>query len=101
MAMGMSYKEFWYGDPNLIKVYKETFNIKRTQMNQQLWLQGIYFAHAIACNFDTKGRNKYPDKPLDIFPKTEAEKQREQEENRRKLIEYFSNFQARWERGND
>lgn len=101
MALGMSYDEYWYGRGDRIKFYKQAHDYKRKETNQILWVQGMYFAHAIACNFDSKGRNKYPEKPLDIFPKTEEEKRIEQEENRKKIIEYFSSFKQRWERGND
>lgn len=101
MAFGMTYQEYWYGKSELVKYYKRAHDYKRKEINQILWVQGMYFSHAIACNFDSTGVNKYPAKPFDIFPKTEEEKLIEQEENRKKIIDYFSNFQQRWERGND
>ena len=100
MAIGMSYEEYWYGECELVKYYKEACSYLRRQKNQELWIQGMYFAMAVASVLDKK--SKYPTEPLDIFPKTEEEKRIEQEKNRQKLIDYFTSFKQRWERnGND
>ena len=98
MALGMSYDEFWYADPNRAIFYKEADTFKRRYINEELWLQGLYFARAIAANFDKK--SKYPDKPFDIFPKTALEKQAEAEAERKKIIEHFSLIKQMWENKN-
>lgn len=98
MSIGMSYEDFWYGVPEIVKAYKEADNFRRRIRNEELWLQGMYFARAIATNFDKKA--KYPDKPFDIFPKTAIEKQAEVEAERKKIIEHFTLLKERWERNN-
>ena len=99
MSLGMSYHEYWYGEPQLVKYYYEAYNYRRKEKNQELWLQGLYFAHAISSNFSKK--DKYPKEPLDIYPKTAEEKRIEQENNRKKVIDYFTNLQQRWNNGNN
>ena len=98
LAIGMTFEEYWEKEPNLVKYYREAHKYKSKMKNEQLWIEGMYFASAIACNFDKKV--KYPEKPFDIFPKSELEKKQEQENNRKKLIEYFSLFKQRWDNKN-
>ena len=98
MAIGMTYDEFWYDEPERAKFYREADTFKRRIKNEELWLQGMYFARAIAVNFDKK--SKYPEKPFDIFPKTALEKQAEAEAERRKIIEHFTLFKKQWEKKN-
>ena len=45
-AMGMSYDEFYNQDHELVIAYREAFKIKQKQINEQLWLQGLYVYHA-------------------------------------------------------
>ena len=85
--MGMSYAEFWDGDPHLTVVYRKAYRLKREIENEQAWLQGLYnyqgFCVCLANAFSKRGskKNNYFEKPIDIFPLTEEEKkQREQEE---------------------
>lgn len=96
MFLGMSYNEYWYGDPELVKVYYETYKYKRKEKNEELWLQGLYIAQAISSCF-SEGKRKYPDKPLDIYPKTAEEKRLEVEKQRKAIIEYFDELKRRWE----
>lgn len=90
MAMGMSYAEFWDGQPYLAVAYRKAYKVKREIENEQAWLQGLYVFDAFAVclgNAFSKGaskKQKYLEHPLDLFPLTEAQKkQREREENRK------------------
>lgn len=94
MAIGMTYNEYWFGDPYLVRYYRETHNIRRKIKNEEMWVEGMYFSLAIANCLDKK--NKYPDKPLDIFPKTEKEKQAEVEAQKQKVIDFFTNVKRKW-----
>ena len=66
-----------------------------------MWVQGMYFAKAIGSCLDKK--NKYPEKPFDIFPKTASEKQAEIQANRQKAIDFFTSLKKKWseKNGND
>ena len=69
--------------------------------NYKLWLQGAYFNHALAITMNnafSKSKDKYPDKPFEIFPKTKREKEAEAAEERAKIVAYLNNFKAAWER---
>lgn len=99
MSIGMSYNEYWYKDPNLVTPYYEAYKYRRKEMNEQLWLQGLYFGKAISASL-SNGRIKYPKEPLDIYPKTAEEKKYEAEKNRLAIIKYFDELKRRWDNGN-
>ena len=96
MQYGMTYEQFWFGDPWMTRAYAQAYLLKRRVENENMWIQGIYFANAlqmvIGNAFSKSAKLKYYDKPLDIFPKTEAEKEQEIREERQKLVNYLSKF---------
>ena len=47
MAMGMTYDEYWYGDPWMTKAFRKAHELKRRENNFNLWLQGMYVYEAI------------------------------------------------------
>lgn len=69
---GMTYDQFWFGEPQLYYIYEEAY---KDQMEDRLkekdvlnWQFGIYLDYAIG---HWLGKNvKYPDKPL-FFAKQE------------------------------
>ena len=84
LVMGMSSEQFWEGPPELAIDFRKADMIRRRRMNEELWLQGIYFAEALNAtvgNMFSKGsKNKYPSEPM---PLTEDE-QRERREREQK-----------------
>lgn len=95
IAYGMTYEQFWYGDPWMTIPYARAYLLKKRVMNEELWLQGIYMTHALTSVIgSTFGKKKieYINKPLDIFPKTETEKKREILAERQRLIENLSRW---------
>ena len=101
MSIGMTYDEFWYGEAERVKAYRDAHILRNKSRNQELWLQGQYFIHSICVALDSKGKAKYPEKPFDIYPKTEAEKKADIEKERRKVIDYFTQLKQRWDNGNN
>lgn len=94
MAMGMSYQEFWDASPFLVVSYRKAYKLKREAENEMAWLQGLYNYHAfsicLANAFSTNGkRYNYAEKPLDIFPLTEAEKKKREQEEIDKMYKQF------------
>lgn len=85
MAMGQSADEYWNGNPNLAKAYRQAHNIRLEQRNQELWLQGMYimdaFAVVLGNAFGGKGRKKqkYLSEPIRITPLTEQEKKEKEQ----------------------
>lgn len=47
MAMGMTYDQYWHGDPWMTKAFREYDEIRRERENEMLWLQGMYVYEAI------------------------------------------------------
>lgn len=81
LAMGMSYEEFWDGDPSLAKAYRKADEIRRRKINEELWLCGMYTADALAAtvgNMFSKKKYKYPSEPRPIT-KLEMEERKERE----------------------
>lgn len=83
LSIGMTYEQYWDGDPTLVKYYRKADEIKKERLNEELWLQGMYIYEAL-CDvspvlhaFAKKGTKPHPysDKPYSI-----TEKQREQDE---------------------
>ena len=96
MFLGMSYEQYWYGKPDMVQAFYETYKYKRKAKNEEIWLQGLYIAEAISAVF-SEGKKKYPDKPHDIYPKTEEEKRLEVEKQRQAIIDYFTELKRRWD----
>ena len=89
----MTYEQYWYEDPFLIRAYAQAFLLKRKIENENMWIQGAYITNAVTTGIiNTFGKKKtdYLKQPLDLFPKTEAEKAEEVRTERRKLIEMLS-----------
>ena len=89
--MGMSYEQYWEQSPYLTVAYRKAYRIKRETENEQAWLQGLYvfdaFAVALANVFSKRGakKQKYIERPIDIFPLTEREKKRREAEENAKM----------------
>ena len=93
MLYGMTYDEFWHGDPWMAKAYKEKHLLERKQKNEEMWVNGMYQLSALSValnNAFNKSKIKYVEKPFDIFPKTEIEKEEEKRNERQKLIDFLS-----------
>jgi hypothetical protein len=93
MLYGMTYEQYWFGDPWMTRAYAQYYLLKRRARNEELWLQGIYNANAfqtVLGNAFGKKNLKYLEKPLEIFEKTEAEKEQEARDERNKLINWLN-----------
>jgi len=101
--MGMSYDEYWKQDPYLVVYYREKFKEEQKNQNRLLWLQGAYFYEAITVamsNAFGKHKQKYSEKPYDVFEKTEKEKRIEAKEARDRLVKRLQAFKDAWDRNN-
>lgn len=51
MAMGMSWNDYWEGDPDMIVAFRKAFRLREKRAaerrNTELWLQGMYFYEAL------------------------------------------------------
>lgn len=79
MALGMTYEQFWYGDPWMVKTFERAHELRNEMLNQQMWVMGLYITDSIGSVVSTAlgKRRDYMKKPIDLHPKTDAEKARE------------------------
>ena len=87
----MTYEQYWDAPPYLAVAFRKAFKLKRELANEQAWLQGMYvydaFAVCLANAFSKRGakKEKYFERPVDIFPLSEDEKKRREREERTKM----------------
>ena len=98
MAYGMSYHDYWHGDPWMVRAYAQAYLMKRKIDNETAWISGAYFYIAVSTALATafsKSKKDYVKHPLDFFPKTEAEIEEEKRVKRRKLVEFLDNMRIK------
>lgn len=96
LAVGMSYDQFWLGEPEMVIPYRRADEIRKRRMNEQLWLAGVYTAEALAStvgNMFSKSKHEYPSEPKPITM-IEVEERREREQ-KRKMERIKAAFTAR------
>lgn len=96
LSLGMSYDEYWYGDPNLVVAYRKAEEIRSHRRNWEMWMNGRYTYDAIMRLVPSLNMWK-PKEPIDYieepYPLTrkeyeermQREEKRKQEEMREKL----------------
>lgn len=94
LAIGMSYEQFWYKEPQLVRSYRKADEIRRRRMSEEQWLAGMYTADALRAtvgNMFSKGNKyNYPAEPRPITRnEIEARKEREQREKVEKIKATF------------
>lgn len=79
MSYGMSWHDYWYGDPRAFRYYREAEAKRQEALNNQAWLQGIYIYKAVTTAltnaFAKKGTppEPYMLAPIDFSEPTRAE----------------------------
>lgn len=100
LAIGMSYAEYWAGDPTLARYYRKAYQIKQEEANNIAWLQGMYVYDAVATALHnalagkkTQPR-KYAQQPYNFNKKekSEAERLAEIEREQKKAAAWMDNF---------
>lgn len=93
----MPYDLYWYGDPWAVWAYHEAHEMRRDEVNQQLWMNGIYVFNAIGtavANIHLDGKHHKPvpymDKPLPIRPMTAEEKEARAAKDTEDVIAYLN-----------
>ena len=96
MALGMTYEQYWYGDPLAVRYFYEADRIKAERINYEAWLNGLYTCKALEATvgniFKKKGSKpiEYPSKPFEFSDseknRTEHEKELMREKERLRLV---------------
>ena len=100
LAIGMSYTEYWDGDPVLAQYYRKAYLIKQEEINNTAWLQGLYIYDAVstALHNALRGKNSrprdYAKNPYNFNrkEKSEADRLKEVEIEQQKAAAWMENF---------
>ena len=97
LSIGMTYEQYWDGDPMLVKYYREAEELRNEKKNQELWLQGMYVYEAIADltpvlhAFAKKGAKPQP-YPTTPYPITKKQHERIKLEKEKQMFEKGKRF---------
>ena len=103
LAMGMSWENYWDGDPLAVKHYREADRLRQERMNEQAWLTGMYVYSAIAdltpaINPFSKARpREYMKQPISLRPpavKTQKQENTALANGRAKMQEFMLKFNS-------
>ena len=84
LSIGMSYELFWFGEPNLVKAYREAESMRTDRMNYEKWLQGLYIYHGIGAlhpifnPLSKKKPDEYMKEPIAITERARNQKAMEE-----------------------
>lgn len=88
MAIGMTYEQYWYGDPLMVRAFYKAEQLRQQRVNDEAWLKGAYVYRAMQAAlsvsefFRGKGQrpDEYPKKPIALNAAEETEVDKEQRE---------------------
>ena len=93
----MTYEQFWLDRPELTVAYRKADGIRKRRVNEELWLNGIYMAEAIAStvgNMFSKGsKHTYPSEPKPIT--LDELRERQEREQKAKMEQIKARFTAK------
>ena len=100
LAIGMSFAEYWSGDPSLVRYFRKAYLIKQEEINNNAWLQGVYIYDAVstALHNALRGKNtkarEYAKQPYNFEnrQKSESEKAREVQVEQEKALAWMESF---------
>lgn len=84
MAIGMTYEQYWYDDPLMVRAFYKAKKLRDKRRDEEAWLQGAYVLKALQATvgnmFLKKGAKpfEYPTNPFSF-----EEMQREEEERQK------------------
>ena len=55
---GMTYEQFWFGDPWIAASYRRAYVARRKEENLRDWLQGAYYYNAVSTALSNAFRKK-------------------------------------------
>jgi hypothetical protein len=103
MHMGMTWDEFWHGEPAIAAAVREKYKRDREARSQEMWLQGLYIYDAmrtaIGNALQKKGARpkEYMKKPIRLTPLTDKERAAEQRRKNAEIMAYFERMQKAFE----
>ena len=97
MAIGMTYDEYWFGDPLLVRAYYKAVQLRRKRADEDAWLNGLYVLNALNATVGNMFRKpgqapaEYPKEPFTV-----QEDRRKEEERTEKQKEREATWALAW-----
>ena len=91
MAIGMTYEQYWYGDPLMVRAFYKADKIRQEREDYNAWTQGMYVLSALNASVGNMLRKsgqpaKYPTEPFSVTEKKERQRQKEIDEEQEALL---------------
>lgn len=83
MAIGMTYEQYWYGDPLMVRAFYKADRLRRIREDEAAWVHGMYVLNALDATvgnmFRKNGQSpiEYPKEPYLVKKEREAQEARE------------------------
>lgn len=94
----MGYDVFWRLTPRLLRAFVDADRLRKRELEVEMFVQGRYMFDAVslalANGFRKQGTQPYNwmDEPYRLIPFTPEEEKARQEEERRKVIDFFNSM---------
>lgn len=91
MAIGMTYEQYWYGDPLMVRAFCKADKLRRERADEEAWEHGLYVLSALNATvgnmFKKQGQTpfEYPSEPFSLTIKKEKAKKTEEDEEKEAL----------------
>ena len=101
MAIGMTYEQYWYDDPMMVRAFYKADKLRRERMDEEAWLNGLYILRALDATVGNAFRQKgqqpvtYPKEPQSLSERRErdeARKARDEEQEATLALAWMSSF---------
>jgi len=100
MAIGMTYEQYWYGDPLMVRAFYKAEQLRQQRMNESAWLYGAYTLRALDATVGNMVRKhgakpaEYPTKPIELFKteETKTEKSVREQQEADYALAYMTNM---------
>lgn len=92
MAIGMSYEQYWYGDPLMVRAFYKAEKIRQERMDEEAWLHGLYVMKAVdstignAFRKSSEEASPYPEEPISLTIKKQEKEEKSEREKEREAI---------------
>lgn len=105
MSWGMSFYDYWDGDPLIAKFVREAHEIQQKERNSELWLQGVYIYNAFGVVLGNAFRKRgekpaeylsapIPITPLEMREEAERKAKEEYEAKKRRMKIFMASINA-------
>jgi hypothetical protein len=84
----MTYDQYWYGDPLMVRAFYAAHQLQEKQRNYDAWLHGAYVCRALEATVGNMFRKKgtqaiqYPKQPVGMENETQGMTERDEEEEK-------------------